>query len=136
MLHQIVAAMMLGEGVVFGALSLILYRKKHARLTLCERTWGDVVEVKEHPGSEGATRHPVIRYRALNGQELTFESKFGRSNWPVKPGDHLAILVNRNDPTQAEVVNFMAQWGLPLVFAIVSAASIIGAPIVFLALKH
>jgi len=68
----------------------------------------------------------------MTGEEATFESKFGSSNWKVKTGDRLEILVNRDNPSEAEVVSLMAQWGLPIIFGIVSVGSIIGAPIVYL----
>jgi hypothetical protein len=136
MINQIVAAFMLGEGTVFGVLAYVMFWKKSAKLALCHRTWGDVIDVKEHSGCEGGpTRHPVIRYKAMNGEEVTFESRFGSTNWKVKPGDRLEILVSRNSPTDAEVVSFMAQWGFPLVFAITSVGSIIGAPVVYLLFK-
>ncbi len=135
MTNQIVAAFMLGEGIIFGIIAYALFRKKSAKLALCHRTWGEVIDVKEHTGSEGPTRHPVIRYKAATGEDVTFESKFGSSNWQIKPGDRLEILVSPGTPTDAEVVSFMAQWGLPLLLAIVSAGSIIGAPVAFLFLR-
>jgi hypothetical protein len=135
MIMQIVAALMLAEGIFFGLLAYVMFRKQRARLALCHRTWGEVIGVNEHSGGDGSTKHPVIRYKAMSGEEVTFESKFGRSNWQVKRGDRLEILVNRSNPTDAEVVSFMAQWALPVIFAIVSAGSIIGAPLVYLFLK-
>ena len=136
MINQIVAAFMLVEGSVFGVWAYVMFRKKSAKLALCQRTRGEVIEVKEHGGGEGGpTRHPVIRYTAINGETVTFESKYGSSNWKVKAGDWLEILVSRSNPVEAEVVGFMPQWGLPLVFGIISAASIIGAPIIYLVLK-
>jgi hypothetical protein len=127
MINQIVAAFMLVEGSVFGVLAYVMIRKKSAKLALCQRTRGEVIEVKEHGGGEGGpTRHPVIRYTAINGETVTFESKYG---------DRLEILVSHSNPVEAEVVGFMPQWGLPLVFGIISAASIIGAPIIYLVLK-
>jgi hypothetical protein len=135
MIMQIVAALMLCEGIFFGLLAYVMFRKKSARLALCNRTWGEVIGVNEHSGGEAPTKHPVIRYKAMGGEDVTFESKFGRSNWQVKPGDRLEILVNRSDPTDAEVVSFMAQWAFPVIFAVISAGSIIGAPLVYLFLK-
>jgi hypothetical protein len=132
---QTVAALMLAEGIFFGLLAYVLFRKKSTRLALCHRAWGEVIGVNEHSGGEGPTKHPVIRYKAMSGEEVTFESKFGRSNWQVKPGDRLEILVNPNNPMDAEVVSFMAQWALPVIFAIVAAGSIIGGPLVYLFLK-
>ena len=135
MINQVVAGSTLVEGIVFGIASYVLFRKKSTKLAHCQRTWGDVLEVKEHQGSETPTRHPIIRYKSITGQEVTFESKYGSSNWKVKPGDRLEILVSPDNPSDAEVMSFMAQWGLPLVFAVVSAASVVGAPILYLVLK-
>jgi len=97
---------------------------------------GDVIQFKEHLGGEAATKHPVIKYKSPSGADVTCESKFGSSNWKVKPGDRLEIFVNPNDPHEAEVVNFLAQWHLPLAFAIASAGSLIGAPVIYLLLKR
>ena len=136
MIYEWIAASMLVEAIVFGVLAYVMFRKKRAKLALCQRTWGNVIEVKEREGGEGGTtRHPVIRYRNARGEEATFESKFGSSNWKVKAGDRLEILVNPSKPAESQVVGFMAQWGLPFVFGIVSVVSIIGVPVVYLALK-
>lgn len=135
MLNQTVAAIELAQGVVFGILAFALFQKKRSKLALCHRTQGEVIAVKEKAGSEAATYHPVIKYRASNGEQITFESNYGSSKWKVKIGDRLNILVNRTNPTDAEVEIFMAQWGLPLVFAIISAMGFISAPIVLLLLK-
>ena len=136
MINQIFAGFMLAEGTVFGVLAYVMFRKKSAKLARCQRTWGDVIDVKEHSGGEGPTRHPVIRYKTATGEDVTFESKFGSSNWKVKTGDRLEILVSPSNPSDAEVVSFMAQWGLSLIFAIVSIGSVIGAPVVYLLLRR
>jgi hypothetical protein len=136
MTNQVITAFMLAEATVFGILSYAFYRKKKSQLAGCERTWGDVMEVKEHAGSEDSTKHPVIRFRTPRGEDITFESKFGGSNWQVKPGDRLEVFYHPQHPADAEVVSFMAQWALPMIMGVVCVASLIGAPIVFLMLKH
>jgi hypothetical protein len=135
MINQIIAGFMLAEGIAFGVLAYVKFRKKSLKLARCQKTWGDVIDVKEHSGGDGPTKHPVIRYKAATGEDVTFESKFGSSNWKVKTGDRLEILVNPGNLSDAEVVSFMAQWGLPLIFAIVAAGSIIGAPVVYVLLR-
>jgi len=135
--NQIIAALMLGEGVVSGLIGWVLYRKKKAKLALCHRTWGDVIEVREHTGRRGGrTHHPVVRFKGMNGQDVAFESNYGSSTWKVKAGDRLEVLFNPSNPKDAEVAGFMVQWFLPLVLAIISAASIIGAPLLYLILKR
>lgn len=135
MINQIIAGFMLAEGIAFGVLAYLKFRKKSLKLARCQKMWGDVIDVKEHCGGEGPTKHPVIRYRAASGEDVTFESKFGSSNWKVKTGDRLEILVDPGNLSDAEVVSFMAQWGLPLIFAIVAVGSIIGAPVVYMLLR-
>jgi hypothetical protein len=134
-MQQILVAFMLGEGIVFGVLAVIMFRRKRAQLALCHRTFGEVIDVKERSGGEISTRHPVIRYRAASGDDVTFESKFGSSNCRLKPGDRLEIWVGPGASTDAEIVSFMAQWGLPFILASVAAVSIIGAPVVFVVLR-
>jgi hypothetical protein len=136
MFSQIVAGVMLADGIVFGVLAYVTFRKKSAKLARCQRAWGDVIEVKEHQGSGGSTRHPVIQYKTAAGEDFTFESKHDSSNSKVKTGDRLEILVNPDNPSDAEVVSFLAQWGVSLVFAIVSVSSVIAAPILYLVLKQ
>jgi hypothetical protein len=136
MLNQTVAAIEIAQGVVFGLLAYAVFQKKRAKLALCHKTRGEVIAVKEKAGSEATTYHPVIKYKAISGEDITFASKYGSSNWKVKVGDRLDILVNRTNPTDAEVEMFMAQWGLTLVFAIISVTGFIAAPIVFLLLKQ
>ena len=135
MINQIIAGFMLAEGIAFGVLAYVKFRKKSLKLARCQKTWGDVIEVKEHSGGEGPTKHPVIRYKAATGEDVTFESKFGSSNWKVKTGDRLEILIDPGNLSDAEVVSFMAQWGLPLIFAIVAVGSIIGAPVAYMFLR-
>jgi hypothetical protein len=135
MINQIIAGFMLAEGIAFGVLAYVKFRKKSLKLARCRKTWGDVIDVKEHSGGEGPTKHPVIRYKAASGEDVTFESKFGCSNWKVKTGDRLEILVDPGNLSDAEVVSFMAQWGLPLIFAIVAVGSIIGAPVAYMLLR-
>jgi hypothetical protein len=133
MVSQIVAAAMLGEGIVVGTIAYVIYRRKAAKLALCYRMLGQVTDVKEHPGNEGTPlKHPVIHYTAMNGREVTFESKVGRSNWDVKRGDLLEILVSPEDPAEAEIANFMAQWAMPIVLAVAAVGSVIGGAAVYL----
>jgi hypothetical protein len=136
MLNQVVAAVELAQGLIFGVLAYVVFQKKRAKLALCDKTQGEVVAVNEKAGSEATTYHPVIKYRAMSGQEITFESAYGSSSWKVKAGDRLNLLVNRTNPNDAEVELFMAQWGKALVFAIISVTGFIAAPVVFFLLKH
>ncbi len=134
MINMIATAMMLGGGIVLGIQAYTLFRKQQQKLTLCHRTWAEVIDIKIHGGGEefGPTPHPVIRYRAMNGEHVTFLGKFGNSNWRVKKGHRLEILVSPGKPTDAEVVSFITQWGLPLLLAIISGGSIISAAAVYL----
>ena len=135
MLNQAVAGFMLAERIAFGILAYVKFRRKKLKLARCQRTWGDVIDVKERGGGEGPTKHPVIRYRTATGEDVTVESKFGSSNWKVKTGDRLEILVDPVNLSDAEVVSFVAQWGLPTIFAIVAVGSIIGAPVAYMLLR-
>ena len=138
MIYQVVTAFMMVEGILFGIIAYVMFRRKSAKLAFCQKAWGEVIEVREHPrggGDGGPIKHPVIRFVARNGETVTFESKFGRSNWEVKPGDRLEILVSPTDPADAEVMGFLPQWGIPIALGIISLGSIIGAPVLYLALK-
>jgi hypothetical protein len=135
MINHVVGTLVVGEGLVCGVAAYVLFRKKRAKLAVCQRTRGEVLAVNERRGGDGTTRHPIIRYRTLTGEERTFESRFGSSNWKVRPGDQLEVLFHPNDPAQAEVVHFMAQWGLPLICGIISVGSLMSAPVVYMVLK-
>lgn len=135
-LNLVLATFMLLEGLVFGAVAFILFKKKSARLFRSLKMQGEVVEVREHNNEGAVTKHPVVRYRTSAGAVHSFESKFGSSSWTIKPGDKIDILVSKDDPSQAEVAHWMAQWGLTLVLGLVALGSLIGAPIVFFMLRH
>jgi len=66
---------------------------------------------------------------------MTFESKYGSSNWKIKAGDQLDILVSQINPRTLKW-RVHGAVGLPFVFGMVAALSIIGAPIVYLALQR
>ena len=134
----IVALAVLSEGVVVGLIAYVVYRRKREKLARCFKTKGVVVDIKQHGGGGegGPTIHPVIRFRAEAGQDVLFESKYGSSNWKVKKGDSLDILVSRDNPGDAEVAAFMAQWGLPLVLSLASGGSLVFAPLVYVFMKH
>lgn len=136
MFSQIVAGIVLADGIVFGVLAYTTFRKTSAKLARCQRVWGNVIEVKEHKGSKGTTRHPVIEYKTAAGEDFTFESKYGSSSREFGTGERLEILINPDDPSDAEVVNFPAQWGATLVFAIVSISSLVAAPIIYFVLEQ
>jgi hypothetical protein len=136
MLNQTVAAIEIAQGVVFGLLAYAAFRKKRAKLALCHKARGEVIAVREKAGGEATSYHPVIKYKAISGEDVTFESKYGSSNWNVKVGDQLDILVNRTNPTDAEVETFMAQWGVTLIFTIISVMGFIAAPMMFFLLKQ
>jgi hypothetical protein len=68
---------------------------------------------------------------AESGQAVVFESTFGVENWNVKRGDQLTIAVNRHNPNDAQVINFTAQWGKPLLLMIIALSIIQGALILF-----
>ena len=126
------AGVTLLDAIIFGVLAYVMYRKKCAKLAGSQRTWGDVIEVKNRAGRNGTTRHPVIRFTAMDGQTVTFESNFGSSNWKIKAGDRIEVFYNPNKPSGAEPVYFVAQWFLPLVFGIISVSSLIAAPLLYL----
>ena len=138
MIATIVASAVLCEAAVVGVIAYVVYLRKRKKLARCYQAKGEVVDIKQHDGDGegGPTIHPVIRFRAQTGQDVVFESKYGRSNWKVKKGDPLNILVDRAHPDDAEVVAFMAQWGLPLVLAIASAGSLVFAPLIYVFVKH
>jgi hypothetical protein len=137
MTSHIFASFLLAEGLVVGVVAYVVFRRKSEWLALCQRTSGEVIEMKQKlgEGDTSGTIHPVIRYFAPNGEVLTFESKFGSSDWKVKAGDRLEILVNQSNPREAEISGFMPQWFVPIVLGVISFSSIIFAPIIYLFLK-
>ncbi len=136
MISTIIVGFVLSEGLILGIVAYVLYARKRAKLSLCIQAQGIVVDLKQHASDEGGpTIHPVITFRAKNGADVTFESKFGSSWWKIKKGDRVNILVNQANPNDSEVVNFIAQWGVPLILAIASAGSLVFAPLAYLILK-
>jgi hypothetical protein len=137
MISTLIVGFVLAEGLILGIVAYVLYVRKKSKLSHCIQTQGIVVDLKQHNNDEGGpTIHPVIMFRAQNGADVTFESKFGSSCWKIKKGDSINILVNQANPNDSEVLNFMAQWGLPLILAIASAGSLVCAPLAYLFLKN
>lgn len=130
--HQIVMGVMLGEAVVFGVLAFVMFQKKSAKMALCKKTWGEVVEVIT--GSEGG-QFPVVRYTAMNGEVVTFKSKSGSSHRRFKAGDRIEIVVSRDNPGDAEVVGFFAQWLTPIILGFISFSGLGGAMVAHFFLK-
>lgn len=135
MLRNVIVGMTLFEGLAIGLFAFFLYQRKRARLANCDWLWGEVIDVKEKPGDDGPTRHPVIRYETIGGQQLTFETPYGRANWNIKPGDKLQIVVDRNDPSDADVATFMSLWGLPVILGAACFLSLVGALVCFLVIE-
>jgi hypothetical protein len=136
MIITIIVGFILAEGLILGIVAYFLYARKKAKLSHCLQTQGVVIDLKQHGSDEGGpTIHPVIMFRAQNGADVTFESTFGSSSWKIKKGDSVNILVNQTNPNDSEVVNFMAQWGVPLTLAVASAGSLVLAPLAYLFLK-
>lgn len=133
LLNQLIAGFLLAEGLVFGGLAYFFYRRKASRLGEWQKASGEVVEVKE---TDGGVKHPVICYQTTTGAYATFQSRFGSSNWKIQPGDRVELFVNPRDPSEVEVVNFMAQWGLPLVLAVCGIGSLVSAPILFFLIRR
>ncbi len=122
---QIVSTVLMVAGVATGVAAYRVFASKRRKIAGSYRTIGEVIDVKEHPGGEdGPTRHPVVRFKAENGEDVVFESSFGAASWRVSKGEKLNILVNRSNVQDAEVLRFAAQWGKPLVLAIIAVSLI------------
>lgn len=132
MIHLLLPALLLAEGIAVGIAAYIMFLKKQQKLALYQRTRGDVIEIKE---SESG-KHPVVRFQTTNGEVVIFESPFGNSNGQIKVGDRIDILFNPSHPAEAEIVNLLAQWMIPLALAASAAGSIITAPVLFFVLRN
>jgi cytochrome c oxidase assembly protein Cox11 len=129
---EAVVAIMMVAGTAIGVVAYRVFAQKRRQLAECYRTTGEVIDVKDHPGGEyGPKRHPVVKFMAENGEAVIFESSFGAENWNVKRGDQLMVAANRHNPSDAQVVNFAAQWGKPLLLMIIALSIIQGALILF-----
>lgn len=126
------SAITMVAGVAIGVAAYVIFARKRRQIAESYRTTGEVVDVKERPGGEsGPLRHPVVKFVAMNGAPIVFESKFGAEYWRVKKGDRLDILVNRHDSSDAEIFRFVVQWGRPLVLAIIASSLMEGAALMF-----
>lgn len=132
MAKQIIAVIVLLEGLVMAALAVVFYMRKASKLANCDRFPAEVVDVVETPGEDAPFRHPVVRYKAMSGEEVTFQSHYGRPHWKVKPGDRLEVAVSRHDPEDAEIVSLMSLWSFPIGFSIMAAISIFAGLVIYL----
>ncbi len=129
MIHLLIPALLLAEGIMAGIVAYIVFLKKRQKLALYQRTRGDIIEIKE---SESG-KHPVVRFQPPSGTVVVFESAFGGGK--VKIGDRIDILFNPSNPAEAEIVSLQAQWMIPLILAAGAAGSLITAPICYVVLK-
>jgi len=137
MIRELVASASMAGGAILGVIAYTSYTRKKAKLANSYQTVGEVIDIKQHPGGEdGPTNHPVIRFTAQNGEEVVFESKFGASNWMVAKGEKMKVAVNQSDPSDAEVVRFMAQWGKPLILGIIAVSFVEAAVLACMFLKN
>lgn len=132
MLKVIFASGFLAAGFGMAVIGLVSFLKKRAKLARCDRFSGEVIDVKEYPAEDAPFRHPVIRYQTLNGDEVTFESKYGRPHWKIQVGDPLQVVVNRLDPTDTEVASLMSLWRVPMGCAAMAVMLLGSAAVVYI----
>lgn len=125
-------ALVYTQSMISGIIAFLLFRAQKARSETWLRTWGEVIDFKIRSGGEGSTKHPVIQYKTISGEDAIFESAFGSSSWKFNVGDRLEIIANPNDPSDAQIVSFMTQWLIPGIFAVAA----IGGPIAFFFMGH
>jgi hypothetical protein len=125
---QLILVFLLTEGAILGIVAWVIFRKARARLARYYRTTGEVIEIKTDNDS---VKTPMIRYTTNRGEVQIFQSGYGSSNWKIEVGDRIEIMADPDDPTQAEVVGFMAQWALPTFLGGTAVWSIICAPIIY-----
>ena len=127
----LVVGFLLLEGIGSGIAAIVLFLKRKAKYENCERIAGNVVEIKERPGSEGPLLYPVVRYISPSGKEAVIEARWAKSNLNLKSGDRIDVMVDRYDPTKVEVADFIAQWLLPIFLGANAVISFIMAPVMF-----
>lgn len=125
-MKELIAGLLLIEGTGIIVFSQIMRNRALSRIQSFRKTQGQVIEVQETRGNKGGLiKTPVVRYQGMNGEMVTFINKFGSSNWKIQPGEMVDVLVNPNDPEDAEVVNPMGQFGVSRILTVAGAMSYI-----------
>uniref|UniRef100_A0A9E7ZU21 DUF3592 domain-containing protein n=1 Tax=Bosea sp. NBC_00436 TaxID=2969620 RepID=A0A9E7ZU21_9HYPH len=120
-------------GCVFGIAAVILatacyftYSHNRKLLARAERAAGTVVELR-HGGGD-STYRPVVSFRTVGGQAVTFMTSWGTSPPAYRRGDQVTVLYDAAAPNKAEIEGFLSLWlgtlilaGLATVFALLSA---------------
>ena len=111
--------------ISFSAAS-VAYFKKKKKLLYSRKEVGTVTSVFEEKSSKGVMiKYPLIQYRSENGSLLEYKSKLGSSSWKINKGDEINIFINRKNSNDIEMENFLAQWGISLIFSFAAFTSFI-----------
>jgi hypothetical protein len=66
-------------------------------------------------------RWPRVRFRTLDGREVTFESDMASSGAACQVGDPVSVRYQRDHPETAEFDSVVALWGPTLLFTLLAA---------------
>lgn len=134
--RTILAGFFVLEGIACGALAVILLARQRTKLAAGYRLRGEIVSIEESRDGEGSRgRLLTLRYRTLNGEDVTCRAREASLRSQAQVGGPVEILVDPNDPATVQVVSFMGQWRWPFILALAAAGSLINAPVVYFLVK-
>jgi hypothetical protein len=108
-----------GIGAAMLAAAWIVHGRTSARLARSRNAEGEVVALAESTetdddGNSSTYYAPVIRFTPPGGAPVTFESSLACAPAEHEVGQRVTVLYMADDPTDAEIKGFFAQW-LPVV---------------------
>ena len=99
-----------GLGILAGAVLVYQYQSRQQKERVPAQ--GEVIALvlrKIRMGNPG-TYHPVVKFRAANGQEVPFESLFGALPAIHEVGQSIKVLYDPTDPRKAEIFTPLSRW--------------------------
>ncbi|MEW2129006.1 DUF3592 domain-containing protein [Streptomyces sp. NPDC005435] len=109
----------LGIGVALGGMSVsFLSSAERAQGTVIALNWGSSHSGygRSSRGSGGPSAHPVVTFRAKDGEQHMFTSSAGSNPPAYDRGESVEVLYRANDPDDARINGFLSLWLLPVVF--------------------
>ena len=112
--------------IISSTCASVAYLKKRKKLIYSRKEVGTVTSIFEERSSKGVMiKYPLIQYRSENGKLLEYKSKFGSSGWKINKGDKINLFINIKNSNDIEIENFLAQWGISLIFSFATFSSLL-----------
>ena len=108
-----------GIALLVGA--IFVYKNTTEFMLSAVSTQGTIIGLVQSKNSDTVSYHPVVKFKAEDGQLVEFVSSAGgnASSYPV--GKAVEVLYQPHDVNEARIKSFFALWGAALLIAVLGA---------------